>query len=515
MDRSASGLSEYTMAKKKKKGNSGIIAVLVVIGGSIAALGFVAIVLVGVILWVYYGGATTKTELPQQAAVPPAFPGGPGFPPLDGPPGGHPGAGNFNPNPSHAFDPDTSPPVGKPSPAAAPAIMDAATREKVKKSAVYLFVAMGAGMGGEGSGFFAFEPGIVITNAHVVGMMNPGSTEPRNIDVVINSGGPGEKTVKGKVLGVDRVNDLAVIRVPSEGMPPPLPIETSASLSELQEVYVFGYPYGKMLGNNNNPTNKSNPSISIDKANVKSVAKHPNGAIRQIVITGDMQPGNSGGPVVDAAGRVIGVSVAIIKGTRINFAVPADCAIAMVNGRLAERSYGDRVVEGDQVKLPVKLQLLDPLKHVGSVEFEVWAGKPGDDRPPPADGKPMKKEGDGPKQRAKLAVSASNAEGNITLPALQPGEVHWVQAVLVSGSTRRFLTARALPTAQFPVNATPPPAEKQEPAPPPDAKPAPDAGAQPRQESAYMPMFSGPSRLGRWTELPLAAERRQLELIRR
>jgi S1-C subfamily serine protease len=460
---------------RKKKGSSGIIAVLLVVGGSVAALGFLAIVLVGVLFWVFYSKDSTKTDPPVQAGLPPGFPGG--FPPMDGVgpggPGG-PGGGNFNPNPTAQFDADTAPPIGKPSPTAAPATMDAATRDKVKKSTVYLFVTMGAGMQAEGSGFFAFEPGIIVTNAHVVGMLSAGSTEPRNLDVVINSGAPGEKTVKGKVLGVDRVNDLAVVRVPSEGMPPPLPVETAASLSETQDIYVFGYPYGKALGNNGGAAGpRSNPSISIDKASVKSLSKYPTGAIRQIVVTGDMQPGNSGGPVVDAAGRLVGVSVAIIKGTRINFAVPADCAIAMVNGRLAERHYGDRTVDGNQIKLPVKVQLLDPLKHVSSVEFEVWAGKPGEDRLAPANGKTVIKEGDGPRKRATLKVSDSRVDGHIDLPGLKTGQVHWVQPILVNGTTKRYLTARALPNVDFPSNTVPTGVDEQK------ATPEAEPGAKP------------------------------------
>ncbi len=49
-----------------------------------------------------------------------------------------------------------------------------------------------------------------------------------------------------------------------------------------------------------------------------------NGFLKQVQVNGGMHPGNSGGPVTDARGAVVGVSVAIISGTQINFAVPAD-----------------------------------------------------------------------------------------------------------------------------------------------------------------------------------------------
>jgi hypothetical protein len=369
--------------------------------------------------------------------------------------------------------------VGTPNPVAAPAQMDGPTREKVKKSAVYLRVTVGPGRMGEGSGFLAVEPGIIITNAHVVGMMMPGARPPSNIEVVVHSGEKEEKSLQGTLAGYDNVNDLAVIRVPADDLPAPLAIDSTASLSELQELYVFGFPYGKSLGTN----------ISIDKANVKSIHKYASGAVRQVVLTGDMQPGNSGGPVVDAAGRVVGVSVAGIKGTRINFAVPADCITAMVNGRIVERGLGDRKVEGDLIKLPVKLHLLDPLNRISAVEFEVWAGKPGDDRPPPAAGAPKRQEGDGPRKSAKLAVANEIAEGDVTLPGVKSGQVHWVQPILVNGSTKRYLTARALPHADFPANTLV--ADRREPEPEPKApekaNPEPKGTPEPKVEPKVEP----------------------------
>jgi hypothetical protein len=453
-----------------KKSGAGLITVLLVVGGSVAALGFICVVLVVVLFLVFRSPDTNKNEFADVG--PPPFPGG--LPPDMEDQLGPPPDQQHNPPPAQQ-DPDTLPPVGTPNPDAAPPQMESGTRDIVKQAAVYLRVTIGPGRGGEGSGFLACEPGIVITNAHVLGMMQPGSRPPSDIAVVIHSGEPGEKTLKGELVGFDRVNDLAIVRIPADGLPTPLPVDTAASLSETQELYVFGFPYGKSLGTN----------ISIDKANVKSLHKFANGAIRQVVLTGDMQPGNSGGPVVDAAGRVVGVSVAGIKGTRINFAVPADCITAMVNGRLAERSYGDRVVEGNLIKLPVKLQLLNPLNRVSTVEFEVWAGKPGDDRPPPMSGTPDKRDGDGPRKLAKLPVDKEIVQGDITLPGVKPGQVHWVQPVLVSGSSRRYLTARALAAIDFPPNTmladsrepeprpTPEPKKSPEPRPGPEPKPGP------------------------------------------
>src|SRR6476660_6738562 len=83
----------------------------------------------------------------------------------------------------------------------------------VKRATVYLKVTGVAGQVGEGSGFFAMEPGVVVTNAHVLGMLAASAKPPAKIDVTIYSGQAEEKQTTAKLLGVDRTADLAVLRV--------------------------------------------------------------------------------------------------------------------------------------------------------------------------------------------------------------------------------------------------------------------------------------------------------------
>ena len=92
---------------------------------------------------------------------------------------------------------------------------------RVKKATVYLSVRMGDGQKAEGSGFFSVEPGLIITNAHVIGMIQAKSLPPKQIDVVLNSGEPTELTTPGTLVGVDRISDLAVVRVNVPNAPNP------------------------------------------------------------------------------------------------------------------------------------------------------------------------------------------------------------------------------------------------------------------------------------------------------
>ena len=68
---------------------------------------------------------------------------------------------------------------------------------------------------------------------------------------------------------------------------------------------------------------------------MSSLRKSANGRIHQVQVNGGMHPGNSGGPVIDGDGKVIGVAVSAIRATQINFAVPADYVRVFLMGRLS------------------------------------------------------------------------------------------------------------------------------------------------------------------------------------
>src|SRR5947209_4739242 len=285
---------------------------------------------------------------------------------MPSPPDGSNSQGNIEPNPGDRFNLDDPAGVVDPGPKAdpnpnpkadpAPPRIKGETVEKVKASSVYLHVRLPNGAECEGSGFFAIEPGIVITNAHVIGMMTATSRPPAAVDVVVAAGQPGEQKFNATVLGVDRFTDLAVMRVAGEKLPPPLPVESAASLAELHNVYYFGFPLGKQLGT----------EISVGAGRITSVRKDPATLSPvQVQFDGNMQPGNSGGPVTDSAGRVVGIAVAIIPGKNINFAVAGDMIKSIIDGRLDELPhYGERYRAGKDVNLPVKYHLINPLDRV-------------------------------------------------------------------------------------------------------------------------------------------------------
>jgi S1-C subfamily serine protease len=201
----------------------------------------------------------------------------------------------------------------------------------VKASTVYIRVHSKSGLS-SGSGFFAGKDGYLVTNSHVVGF-EPGKVDlPQRVQVVVDSGEPTQRTFdhpKVRLVALDVENDLALLWVDGRGeskaLPRPLSFGRSGALVETQDVFIFGYPLGEKLGLN----------ISVNKSTVSALRKDKTGSIEVVQVGGGMHPGNSGGPVTDRGGAVIGVSVAGILGTQINFAIPAEITDKFVREQIA------------------------------------------------------------------------------------------------------------------------------------------------------------------------------------
>ncbi len=177
-----------------------------------------------------------------------------------------------------------------------------------------------------GSGFvLETEAGsvFVATNEHVIHGSEAGAARVR---VVFQSGTGGERTLTAEVAASDRRHDLAILKVLGNQVPP-LPIELGIAIEpyETMQVYILGFPLG-------------NPKLSVGKGAISSFTKGPRGNVTSVRLDGELQPGNSGGPVVDEAGRIVGVATAaILRADRIGFAIPVAELKSMLNGRIAER----------------------------------------------------------------------------------------------------------------------------------------------------------------------------------
>jgi S1-C subfamily serine protease len=305
--------------------------------------------------------------------------------------------------------------------------LDAAVLKKIKEATVYFRVTQADGAISQGSGFFGLAPGLVLTNAHVLGMLSPDSRRPARVEIVYRSGLPGSRTFVADILGVDRSSDLALLRVTGDGLPTPLDVRSAKDLVETQTVYIIGYPFGDSLGKN----------VTISTSSVSSLRTDALGTLRKVQVNGGMHPGNSGGPVVNSGGEVVGVAVSGIRATQINFAVPGDFVHVVVNGRVTGAGYGQAYRDGDKVKVPVTFEMLDPLGKTTRPAVQLWTGNPGNARPPSAT-EPAPLPGDSEVTTVELAYDGKGqARGEIVLPPLPPGKVFWQRPSYVNAAGKK------------------------------------------------------------------------------
>lgn len=161
-----------------------------------------------------------------------------------------------------------------------------ASVRKVKKEEPEGGTGEGSDAGGSGSGFVLGRLPLIVTNYHVV-------REEKEVEVVF----PDRKPIKGRVMKRDKKNDIAIVEFKDERpVPVGFQIFPSHKVIPGQQAFVIGYPLGLKLGENPGITNGVvSSTVGIDNDS------------RHFRISAASNPGNSGGPLLDAQGRVIGI----------------------------------------------------------------------------------------------------------------------------------------------------------------------------------------------------------------
>ncbi|MEJ2422876.1 MAG: trypsin-like peptidase domain-containing protein [Candidatus Thiodiazotropha sp.] len=198
---------------------------------------------------------------------------------------------------------------------------------------------------GTGSGLVWDDYGHIVTNNHVI-------EEASEATVRLNDG----RSYNAVLVGSSPTHDLAVLRINvAFDRPPALPVGTSHDLKVGQKVFAIGNPFGLDYSLSGGLVSALDRSFTED-----------NGATIKHLIQTDaaINPGNSGGPLLDSAGRLIGINTAIFSPSGayagIGFAVPVDTVNRVVPELIARGHYvrpnlGVGVDEGLNATLTTKL----------------------------------------------------------------------------------------------------------------------------------------------------------------
>lgn len=166
---------------------------------------------------------------------------------------------------------------------------------------------------GSGTGFCIHPSGLFVTNEHVVR-----GAENSEITVVLAPAQANQRELKARVVRVDQATDLALLRVTNVDDLPSLPLGSTEGIAELTEVIACGFPLGRRLSSDK----KEYPAISVNGGSVTAL-RHKDGELQFIQTDVALNFGNSGGPVLDLEGKVIGVVVSkAADATGINQAIP-------------------------------------------------------------------------------------------------------------------------------------------------------------------------------------------------
>ncbi|MES2583410.1 MAG: Do family serine endopeptidase [Pseudomonadota bacterium] len=187
---------------------------------------------------------------------------------------------------------------------------------------------------GEGSGFIVRADGVIITNAHVV-------NDAEEVVVKLSD----RREFVATVLGTDKRTDIAVLKVDAINLPA-VSLNTSRQLRVGEWVMAIGSPFGL----------ESTVTAGVVSATRRSLPG--DGTVPFIQTDAAVNPGNSGGPLINMQGEVIGVNSQIFSLSGgyqgVSFAIPMDVAVhiqqqILVTGKVRHAKMGVAVQEVDQL----------------------------------------------------------------------------------------------------------------------------------------------------------------------
>lgn len=232
------------------------------------------------------------------------------------------------------------------------------------------------GAGAQGSGFVVDDAGTILTNAHVI--TNAGETSgPVHGASQVYVEFPDHDRAAARIVGWDVFDDVGVLRIDPKAHPlTPLPLGRSATLVVGEPVAAIGSPLG----------NADSLAVGIVSAVGRSIAAltAPSFELTDAIQTdAPLAHGSSGGPLLDAAGRVVGINAQIRSDSGgpagIGFAVPIDSARRSLQALLTNghRGYAYAGVQAEDLTPSLARHLGLGVQH-GALVDHVTVGGPAD-----------------------------------------------------------------------------------------------------------------------------------------
>jgi S1-C subfamily serine protease len=310
------------------------------------------------------------------------------------------------------------------------------------------FGAAGAGEAAQGSGFVVNANGVILTNAHVI--TNAGETaagravEPAGSVFVEFAD---HDRIPARIVGWDVYDDVGVLKVdPSQHEVTSVPLGDSASVAVGEPVAAIGSPLG-------NETSLAVGVVSAVHRSIQSLTSRYQ-LVDAIQIDAPITHGNSGGPLFDAAGRVIGINAQIRSQSGsgndagVGFAVPIDSAKRSMRELLASGRvrYAFVGITTEDLTPSLARHLGIPAQH-GAIVDEVSPGGPGDKaglrggtRSERFQGEEILRGGDVVVAIDGTSVRSADDLVRFVANRVRPGDV--ATFTIVRGSTRRTLAVR-------------------------------------------------------------------------
>ena len=198
------------------------------------------------------------------------------------------------------------------------------------------FFGMNSSSAVSGTGFIVSEDGYILTNYHVIELA---AQNDKDVNVILYDG----TRYTASIVGYEKYNDVAVLKIDANGLKP-VSFGNSDSLSVGDLVYAVGNPLGELdFSMSTGHVSALDRAITSDESGV---------AINMFQIDAAVNSGNSGGPVYNAAGEVIGIVTAKYASTGVEglgFAIPINDAVKIASDLITKGYVTGKAYMGVQI----------------------------------------------------------------------------------------------------------------------------------------------------------------------